>query len=263
MKKTKRYKPGHKFKNGVEYICDSIEHSNSKNRYCWFICPLCGNDFVTRLSRVEKEHTSACGCYRTPKKNNYTIKGDITEIELQDGTFTIIDTENVEKCKKRRWSVNRNGYVRSSSFGEHIFLHAFIKGISPNSNLTIDHIDGNPRNNTKKNLNLTTNNKNVQKGNHKPGKTGYRRVFKRKNGTYRAGCCYENKMSFIGTYTDPIQAALAVDYFAQRIFGEDAYLNRNHHPEIMEAYQTENEDFKKQKSFAKKYQEIIVKNGFE
>ena len=192
------------------------------------------------------------------KGNEYTIEENFAKFTMIGDYEVLIDKEDVERCKKCTWNYTK-GYARARiEKGARIYLHNYLMGPPPSPELEIDHIDGNPLNNQKSNFKFTTRSKNTQKGNHQPGKSGYRGVRHReKKGNYQSSLFYNYKEYHLGTFKNPIDAALAVDFFAERIYKEHAFLNRDHYPEVMEAYQSGKEDFKDQSSFQKRYRELI------
>lgn len=263
-----KYEPGYKFDNGVIYLQEALEKTEQKGkRHCWFKCPFCENEFVSRPDRIKNGNTNSCGCYGKKrvsethkgrrKGNEYTIEENLAKIHMPGGYTVLIDKEDIERCKEQTWNYTK-GYARARTGNTRTYLHNYLMGPPPSPELEIDHIDGNTLNNQKYNLNFTTRNKNTQKGNHQPGKSGYRSVrYRAKKNHYQANIFYNYKEYHLGTYKNPIDAALAADFFAEHIYKEHAYLNRDHYPEIMEAYQSGKEDFKDQPSFQKRYQELI------
>lgn len=91
------------------------------------------------------------------------------------------------------------------------------------SNILIDHIDGNRSNNSKDNLRISNNSTNAY--NRKTyNKTGFRGVFKQNN-RYKSIIGYNNKLHHLGYFSTKEEAALAYDKAALYYFGEFAILN--------------------------------------
>lgn len=99
--------------------------------------------------------------------NNIILKDDHALIEIYNRkqeiiAHCIIDLEDIEKCKNRKWR-NFNGYVATNG-SKTLFIHRMLmlndKQLrSPK--IIVDHKDGNPLNNRKSNLRITTQQNNV------------------------------------------------------------------------------------------------------
>lgn len=68
----------------------------------------------------------------------------------------IIDTEDLDKISNQKWCLDKNYYVKNSS---QKYLHRILLG---ETNLYVDHINGNTLDNRKQNLRLCTNSENLQ-----------------------------------------------------------------------------------------------------
>ena len=100
---------------------------------------------------------------------------------------SLIDTQDVENCKKHQWCVSgsKKKYVRCILNGKPVSLHKMIYG---NSNIMIDHINGDSLDNRKSNLRECTqkqNSQNMRKTKSLEGITGVRKDTRCKN-SYRA-----------------------------------------------------------------------------
>lgn len=83
-----------------------------------------------------------------------------------------IDKDDYDKIKYFTWNCNRNGYVSANINGETKSLYRYILNIT-DPTIYIDHIDSDPKNNTKKNLRISDKYKNPQnrkKGNNTTSK---------------------------------------------------------------------------------------------
>ena len=69
---------------------------------------------------------------------------------------TIIDFDDVERIKSIKWCLDKNGYVKNS---KGTYLHRFL---FEETNLYVDHINGNTLDNRKENLRLCTNTDNLK-----------------------------------------------------------------------------------------------------
>lgn len=85
-------------------------------------------------------------------------------IDLPCGKIATVSDEDWPRVSKLSWSDRGNGYVRArfkksaGGDGGFVSLHRFI--MSAPDGYVVDHIDGNPLNNCRDNLQITTNSRN-------------------------------------------------------------------------------------------------------
>lgn len=96
--------------------------------------------------------------------------------------------------------------------------------MQPKPNEQVDHIDGNPLNNTRSNLRIVTNQQNQMARHKAVSKTGYKGVAKHGNG-WRAQIKFNQKQIRLGTYATPEKAAKAYNQAAIALFGNHAVIN--------------------------------------
>lgn len=178
----------------------------------------------------------------TTYKSNKERK--MIEIERKHGTVKI-DQETWNRIKKDGWSLTvkkpkpgigyREVRLQKTYFDKKgnyvsqdcITLSRYILNLH-DKNLTADHKDGDPLNNTKKNLRIATRSQNSTNSKRSPRReektSRYKGVTKRKNGIYvvrmgPAGIIY------VGVFDNEIEAAKAYDKKAKELYGEFARLN--------------------------------------
>ena len=90
------------------------------------------------------------------------------EIRLPTGQIAFVSDEDWPLVSKMKWSLkNSAGYVRAcykksvGGDGSLVSLHRFI--MRPPPGMVVDHIDGNPLNNTRENLQITTQSRNAMR----------------------------------------------------------------------------------------------------
>ena len=88
-------------------------------------------------------------------------------------------------------------------------LHHLLVGDVPDG-YEVDHIDGNPTNNTRCNLRLVTHKQNML-NRYVSNPTGFAGVKETPNNTFAACVWYEGKNLHIGTFQDPVEAAMMRD----------------------------------------------------
>ena len=156
-------------------------------------------------------------------KNNIYIRDGAAVVEMYDmlgikTSETTIDISDVEAVSKHKWYLGKRGYPSSRINKKLICLHKFLTGFSQT-----DHIDGNPLNNTRKNLRPSTQTQNIWNSNVKTGGTSrYKGVYL----SSRSGkWCVQCKRKYYGQYEDELDAAIAYNIAATKTFGEYARLN--------------------------------------
>ncbi len=162
-------------------------------------------------------------------KNNFIIENDITKIilfnqkQIKVGE-ALIDTKYLKKCQNIKWRLHK-GYV--VGFPK-IKLSEFIFGKKKYDSTIIDHIDSNPLNNKRNNLQEITNQQNQIKKKMQGNNTSkYRGVTYNKNAKKWQTTIVKNyKHYYLGLFSDKKEAALAYNKKAKELFGRFAILNK-------------------------------------
>lgn len=148
------------------------------------------------------------------------------KILLADGSEVLVDASDYERISERRWYPVYRGHLTyaESSNPDQILLHRFIMG-DPSG--TVDHINGNTRDNRRSNLRVCTQQENSR--NRRIGKnnnSGFKGVsWKADIGKWRARIMVDRKEISLGAFDDKVSAARAYDNAAIEFFGEFARLN--------------------------------------
>lgn len=163
-------------------------------------------------------------------KNNKEIV-----LKLTQGQTTILDLEDYEKIKNYNWyaSYDKKGrtfYCRVNVMKNKkwycYILHRIILQIT-NSRTQIDHKNHNTLDNRKENLRICMNgenNRNVRK--QRRNTSGYKGVsFHVRRNKWQVSICVNNKLLYLGLFSDPKEGAKIYDKAAKYYFGEFAYLN--------------------------------------
>jgi hypothetical protein len=146
--------------------------------------------------------------------------------EVQPGVVTMVDDETYEKYQT--WSAHRigSGYIELSRDGGSFLLHRLIVGAKAGD--VVDHRNGNPRDNRRANLHITTQSGNLlNMQSHKTSKSGYRNVNWREGAaTWIAVFCPNRRTVTAGTaWRSRHLAALAADSLRMRYIG--SFVRRN------------------------------------
>ncbi len=130
-------------------------------------------------------------------------------------------TVTVSDCDFKRvsllsWSDRGNGYARArfrkgaGGDGSVVYLHRFILG-APHG-VIVDHIDGNPLNNTRENLQFSTQSRNIMRA-----KNGG--VTKARN-KWRARLRVDGKMRSLGCYPSKEEAAAVIEIEKAKVWAD-------------------------------------------
>ena len=158
-------------------------------------------------------------------RNEYCVGNDVTIIKMKGGKECRVSTDTFEMLWPYTWCVEGTGYVMSRTSGHAVKMHRLIMNAKKGE--FVDHIDGDPLNNTLDNLRICR--KQQNEFNQKvrvDNTTGYKGVSLLKStGKYRA---YINKNGIryeLGVFHTKKEAALAYNMKAVELFGEFARLN--------------------------------------
>lgn len=152
-------------------------------------------------------------------------------IDLTKGYVAYVDDCDAILVSPYKWTLlisqTTKAYATASINGERILLHRFLLGLVKYDPRQVDHKDNNGLNCVRDNMRICTRTQNTANtGLRSNNKTGYKGVVFNKNGTaYKAQVQLEGTKINLGMYTDPIEAALAYDDAAKKLFGEFAKLN--------------------------------------
>lgn len=153
-------------------------------------------------------------------------------ILINNKGIAFVDDEDYEKVKNIKWYYDRGYAIKSirNSNCKIKYLHRFILN-AIDSNIHVDHINGNKLDDQKTNLRLVNNQQNHFNSklakNNKCGYKGVRFIGKK----YRTSIMYNYKNIHIGMFDDIIEAAKAYDKKALELFGKYANLNFPIHTE--------------------------------
>jgi len=149
-------------------------------------------------------------------------------IPLTQGKFAIVDAEDYDWLVQYKWHCrhNRNKfYAYRNKARKTISMHRQL--IGDTNALLVDHIDGNGLNNRKSNLRICTAAQNTY--NKHPRSNSHSRykglTWHKRNKRWEVQIIKSSKRTFIGSFDNELNAAMAYDRKAEQLFGEFAYLN--------------------------------------
>lgn len=125
-----------------------------------------------------------------------------------------IDEKDSINLVQHKWRVRKDGRIQALINGKLILMHRLI--MKAKKDQKVDHIDGNPLNNTRVNLRFCTNSQNQMNSKKRSGcKTDFKGV------TYRRGGfeLYVNG-KFIRKFDSSRDAAIGYDIISKQLYGE-------------------------------------------
>lgn len=166
----------------------------------------CGNELVVNKHSITSGNTKSCGCLRKEKSketkyfkgNKYELieEGYIVGYTTNTNDIFYIDFDFFDIAIKYSWMENSNGYIRSNTFGEQVYLH---KLIMPEDGV-VDHINGNRKDCRVLNMRYVTMLENAwNSGVSKRSETGTRGVIIRAN-RYESAIIYKGETIRLGRY---------------------------------------------------------------
>lgn len=175
-----------------------LSHHLTKNPNGTVVIHVNGDHFDFRRSNLKVVSRFERDNPKYELRNKYEIRGDYVAIfiERRNGEVleTYIDLEDLDRVKSFSNTLHVKevkskydllyvcGYRRvGTNKYEKPHLHRYILGLDEDSDLVVDHIDGNGLNNRKSNLRIATQAENVQnkRGAQANSKSGIRGVWKR------------------------------------------------------------------------------------
>lgn len=150
--------------------------------------------------------------------NEYIYHDDCIEIITKKGESILIDKCDFEVCSKHSWCISKTGYAVANIKGKVTKMHRLI--LKPNDKV-VDHINGNPLDNRRKNIRVCTmkqNGKNIKKKvTNTSGRTGVRLT---KHGKWNASITVDRKGIHIGNYDSFDEACEARRLAEIKYYGE-------------------------------------------
>lgn len=162
------------------------------------------------------------------KPQEWCVVGSLAFLDVFGGR-AYVDADDVPLVSNYRWTTARSAshgiYLRAKHMNSSISIHRLIAGFP--ASLEVDHIDGNPLNNTRKNLRACSRSENARNRKiAKHNKSGLKGVYldKRRN-TWVAQLTFNGKKMRKTGFTSQIEAAKFYDEAAKTHFGKFARLN--------------------------------------
>lgn len=224
-------KQGYKWNTYTIIERTSGEEGSSEARY---LCRCeCGSlrEFPSRT--ILHNSPDTCTRCRAHSLSDYEDMGNYVALLCTGGNKALVDKEDLERVVNRKWFCDQRGYVKCNKLAtdnvetKQISMHRYI--MNPPSNMVVDHINHNPLDNRKCNLRICTEKENYQ--NRKLPSTnssGLKGVNVTKYSRWTASISKgdgSGKTDYLGSYSSKIDAAIAYDKEALKLFKEFSATN--------------------------------------
>lgn len=184
-------------------------------------------------------------------KNEFIIYDNHAEIILynnrgEECARTIIDTDDVEKCKNYRWGYDGRYAISGYKENEIIYLHKYVMNVFDER--MVDHIDKKPLDNRKSNLRIATAqqnsiNRSIQ-SNNTSGVTGV--TWDKERGKWKSFLKLNGKSKQLGRFDD-FDKAVEIRLKAEMKYFKEYSPNYNHKNKTIELkYISKNDNKHKQ-----------------
>lgn len=143
------------------------------------------------------------------------------------GEAILVDDQDLPLIAGRRWRIQRvlSRYVYAIECGKKgVLMHRLISGAP--SGKSVDHINGDTRDNRRANLRVCTHQQNMWNRRSVRSLSGFKGVYRQSGMDAWVACIGPSKgRTYLGTFRDPVDAARAYDEAAIERYGEFACIN--------------------------------------
>ena len=148
------------------------------------------------------------------------------EIKLTQGKVALVDDEDYERVSKYKWCFDSGYAGRNKKLNNIDKMHRFILDLT-DTELEVDHKDGDGLNNQKGNLRIGSHESNMHnKRRYKNNKSGFKGVYWfKKDSKWGASIQHKKKRIFLGLFEDKEEAARAYDKKSRELRSNDSFLN--------------------------------------
>ena len=206
---------------------------NDINYIAWWCKCSCGNpkEIKARSKDLKDGFKQSCGCLTTErlkKYNRYDLNGEYGIGWTNKDEEFYFDLEDFDKIKNYCWFTNDSGYIIAKEGKKHISISRLLMGIKDYdwTKMYVDHINGNIKDNRRKNLRLATPSQNSMNAeiskNNSSGCTGVRKNIK---GKWSALITVRRNRIYLGSFDNYEDAVKARKEAEEKYFGEFSYDN--------------------------------------
>jgi hypothetical protein len=147
------------------------------------------------------------------------------QIPLTKGLTALVDDDDYARVTARSWHATNAGYAATKIRQRTVFLSRFV--MDEPAGLIVDHVNGDRLDNRKANLRICDAAENTRNRKRPANNTsGFKGVSRHwRGGRWNVQIQVDGKFLRIGTYADPVAAAVHYDRAALEHFGSYARLN--------------------------------------
>ena len=201
---------------------DVLSYVGQKDHKRIYLCRCeCGKEIEVKRTYLLNGETATCGnCSHIDKEDDHY------RYYCHNGDSWIFDEVDLEFVKKHRWYISHDGYPHTKIGKKSVIFHRLL--LNPSNYETVDHINGDTRNNRRGNLRITSQAMNSRNQVINATNTsGFKGVsFNKAMEQYEAYINYAPyKKKNLGFYDNPEEAARTYDEAARKYFGEFACVN--------------------------------------
>lgn len=151
----------------------------------------------------------------------------VMKVLVRGQYFLMENTDYLDIYKKRKWTVDANGYLRSiqTKTDKAKMFHVLV--MNPPTGMVVDHISGDKRDNRRRSLRICSNAQNCRNQRRRSNNTsGYKGVSWHKGaGKWQVHIKFDYQSRYLGLYKTVEEAARAYNVAAAAMFEEYAKLN--------------------------------------
>ncbi len=152
--------------------------------------------------------------------------GDHGFVGLTKGAVAFFSPDRVGDVWPHRWHFARSssGYARTTDkLGKNVFMHRML--VSGEGEV-VDHINRDGLDNRSENLRACSQRQNLQNSKKNPSRSIFKGIAVHRGGTVTACIRVDGKTRHLGTFASELDAAVAYDDAALRLYGEFALTNK-------------------------------------
>lgn len=153
-------------------------------------------------------------------RNQYIVNGEVTILKTTKGIEFKIDTSLLNKCLRYTWCLSKTGYLVATVNYKVTKMHRYLLDVS-DSNVVVDHINGDALDNRLANMRLCSNSENTKNTGMKATNTsGYVGIRTTKHGRYNVRIMINRKQIHVGNYCTFSDAIIARQKAEIKYYGE-------------------------------------------